>query len=241
MEQDKIEEEINASDFKDTIQDGDDSVIEVNDSISEDSSVSKKKKNKDKKDTETKGSILRDIIVYVIIIVLCLTVVPNYVIRRTEVDGSSMRNTLSNYDNLLVEKISYRFKDPERFDIITFYPYGRDDEEDYYIKRIIGLPGEEIQITGDTIYINGKVLEENYGREPMEDDGIAAEPIKLGKDEYFVLGDNRNHSFDSREEAVGTVKRSEIDGRAIFRLCSFKTKEDGERGSVSFSKFGTIK
>ena len=160
MELDKIEEEINASDFKDTIQDGDDSVIEVNDSISEDSSVSKKKKNKDKKDSETKGSILRDIIVYVIIIVLCLTVVPNYVIRRTEVDGSSMRNTLSNYDNLLVEKISYRFKDPERFDIITFYPYGRDDEEDYYIKRIIGLPGEEIQITGDTIYINGKVLEE---------------------------------------------------------------------------------
>lgn len=241
MGQDTIEEEIKDPNQNDIIQNNDENENVSDSDAPTEISVSDGKKDKEKKDTETKGSLLRDIIVYAIIIVLCLTVVPNYVIRRTEVDGSSMRNTLSNYDNLLVEKISYRFKDPERFDIITFYPYGREDEEDYYIKRIIGLPGEEIQITGDTIYINGKVLEENYGREPMEDDGIAAEPIKLGKDEYFVLGDNRNHSFDSREEAVGTVKRSEIDGRAIFRLCSFETKEDGERGSVSFSKFGTIK
>lgn len=241
MGQDTIEEEIKDPNQNDIIQNNDENENVSDSDAPTEISVSEGKKDKEKKDTETKGSLLRDIIVYAIIIVLCLTVVPNYVIRRTEVDGSSMRNTLSNYDNLLVEKISYRFKDPERFDIITFYPYGREDEEDYYIKRIIGLPGEEIQITGDTIYINGKVLEENYGREPMEDDGIAAEPIKLGKDEYFVLGDNRNHSFDSREEAVGTVKRSEIDGRAIFRLCSFETKEDGERGSVSFSKFGTIK
>lgn len=175
---------------------------------------------------EKKGSFIKELIVYAVIIVLCVTFVPRYVVQRTQVSGISMRKTLENEESLLVEKVTYHFKDPSRFDIITFYPKGRDHKE-YYIKRVIGLPGETVQITGNTVYINGEVLEEHYGREAMQTGGIAEEPIKLGDDEFFVLGDNRNDSIDSRDEDVGIVKRENIDGHAILRI-------------YPFSKFGTI-
>jgi signal peptidase I, bacterial type len=105
----------------------------------------------------------------------------------------------------------------KRFDIIVFYPYGRDSDE-YYVKRIIGLPGETVQIIDGKIYINGEVLEENYGKEPIENPGRAAQPIKLADDEYFVMGDNRNISKDSRYPNVGNVKMKNIGGRAFFRV-----------------------
>lgn len=174
-----------------------------------------------------RGGFLKELLVYAVIIVLCITVVPRYLIQRTQVQGNSMNDNLIDKENLLVEKLTYHFKDPDRFDIITFYPQGREEEE-YYIKRVIGLPGERIQISGNTIYINGKVLEEHYGKEPMTDAGIAEEEIKLGEDEFFVLGDNRNHSMDSRDgEAVGVVKKKNIDGHAVLRI-------------YPFSHFGTL-
>ena len=152
--------------------------------------------------------------------VLCLTwLVIQFVGQRTEVDGSSMEPTLSHGDNLIVDKISYRFRDPERFDIIVF-PF-RYKENTYYIKRIIGLPGETVQIDEQgNIYIDGEKLEESYGREIIkpENIGIAAEPVTLGEDEYFVMGDNRNNSTDSRTEVVGNIRRDEIIGRAWVRV-----------------------
>ncbi len=164
---------------------------------------------------------IKELLIYVAIIVFCATLFPKYVIRRTQVDGNSMETTLQDKDDLIVEKVTYHFKDPDRFDIITFYPKGRNAKE-YYIKRVIGLPGETIQIIGDTIYINGNVLKEYYGLEPMLSGGIAKEPIKLGKDEFFVLGDNRNESRDSRDgESVGVVKKKNIDGHAILRIYPF--------------------
>ena len=164
---------------------------------------------------------LKELLVYLVIIILCVTFVPKYVIQSTQVDGNSMETTLHDEENLIVEKVTYHFKNPDRFDIITFYPKGRNADE-YYIKRVIGLPGETIQIKGNTIYINGKVLKEHYGLEPMVSGGIAEKPIKLGKDEFFVLGDNRNDSIDSRDgESVGVVKRKNIDGHAILRIYPF--------------------
>lgn len=153
--------------------------------------------------------------------VLCLTwLVITFVGQRTEVDGSSMEPMLSNGDNLIVDKISYRFHKPERYDIIVF-PF-QYEENTYYIKRIIGLPGEKIQISEDgAIYINGKVLEESYGREVMEDPGQAEEPIELDDDEYFVLGDNRNASSDSRDPSVGVIHEEDIIGRAWLRIYPF--------------------
>lgn len=155
--------------------------------------------------------------------VLCLTwLVITFVGQRTEVDGASMEPTLYHGDNLIVDKISYRFRDPQRFDIIVFpFQYEKDT---YYIKRIIGLPGETVQIDqAGNIYINGEKLEENYGKEIIKADrvGIAAEPVVLGKDEYFVMGDNRNNSTDSRTELVGNIKRENIIGKAWVRIWPF--------------------
>lgn len=155
--------------------------------------------------------------------VLCLTwLVITFVGQRTEVDGASMEPTLSNGDNLIVDKLSYRFRDPERFDIIVF-PF-KYKEKTYYIKRIIGLPGETVQIDEQgNIYINGEILSESYGREIIrpENVGLAAEPIVLGEDEYFVMGDNRNNSTDSRFAQVGNIKREDIIGRAWVRIWPF--------------------
>lgn len=144
---------------------------------------------------------------------LCIT----YVGQRTEVSGGSMENTLADKDQLIVDKISYRFRDPERFDIIVF-PF-QYQEDTYYIKRIIGMPGETVQIDGNgTIWIDGEVLDESYGREVIKSPGRAGVEITLGADEYFVLGDNRNNSSDSRDPSVGNIKRDEIIGRAWVRI-----------------------
>ena len=149
--------------------------------------------------------------------VLCLTwLVITFVGQRTEVDGSSMEPMLTDGDNLIVDKITYRFASPKRYDIIVF-PF-RYKENTYYIKRIIGLPGETIQIQDGVIYINDEVLTESYGREVMKSSGLAEEPIVLGEDEYFVLGDNRNDSTDSRDPNVGVIHRDEIIGRAWVRI-----------------------
>lgn len=166
---------------------------------------------------KTKG-IIYDLIFYAVLIFVCVYILPNFVLQRTIVDGPSMEDTLHDKDQLYVEKISYRFNALDRFDVIVFYPYGREDKEDYYVKRIIGLPGETVQIIGSDIYIDGELLEENYGKEPIENPGRAAEPITLGEDEYFVLGDNRNNSLDSRSERVGNVKKENIGGRVILRI-----------------------
>lgn len=155
--------------------------------------------------------------------VLCLTwFVIAFVGQRTEVDGSSMEPMLSDGDNLIVDKLTYRFRDPERFDIIVF-PF-KHEQETYYIKRIIGLPGETVQIDElGNIYIDGELLVENYGREIIRSDtvGIARNPVVLGEDEYFVLGDNRNNSRDSRTEIVGNIRRKDIIGRAWLRIWPF--------------------
>ena len=162
-------------------------------------------------------------ILYILFIIGVTYLIITFVGQRTKVDGSSMETTLSDGDNLIVEKISYRFHDPERYDIIVF-PY-RYAEKTYYIKRIIGMPGEKVQIIDGEVYINDKLLGEHYGTEVMANPGIAAQPIVLGEDEYFVLGDNRNHSSDSRDPSVGILKRKDLIGRAWVRIFPFNKME----------------
>ena len=158
--------------------------------------------------------------VYFLVIILLAFLIIKYVGQRTEVVGRSMEPTLEDADNLIVDKITYRFKNPERYDIIVF-PY-RDDSGMYYIKRIIGMPGERVYINerGD-VFVNGDRLEEAYIKDKAEDAGLAANTIQLGEDEYFVLGDNRNNSTDSRSPEVGNVKKDEIIGRAFVRIWPF--------------------
>ena len=166
--------------------------------------------------------IMRELLntaIYLLCVLGAVWLVITFVGQRTEVEGASMENTLHNGDNLIVDKLSYRFHDPERFDIIVF-PFQFQDNT-YYIKRIIGLPGETVQIMDDgSIYINGEKLEENYGMEVIKPEtiGRAAEPIELGDDEYFVMGDNRNNSSDSRTDMVGNIKRENIIEKAWLRI-----------------------
>ena len=175
------------------------------------------------------GKALKEVlstVLYLVVIVLLTFLFVKFVMQRTEVKGSSMEPALQDGDSLLVDKISYRLKAPERFDIIVFpFEY---KEHTYFIKRIIGLPGETVQITGDgTILINGKKLEEYYGREKITDPGRAATPFTLGPDEYFVMGDNRNYSMDGRDPAVGNIKKKDIIGKAWISI-------------YPFSKFGLL-
>jgi len=161
--------------------------------------------------------------IYLLVILGITYLLITYVGQRTIVNGSSMESTLSNNDNLIVNKISYRFSDPERYDIVVF-PY-RYEEDTFYIKRIIGLPGETVQIDEEgVIYIDGEPLDEDYGREVILKDkrGRAVEPVVLGENEYFVMGDNRNHSADSRTTEVGNIKRDEIIGKVWIRIWPFK-------------------
>ncbi len=182
-------------------------------------------KNTDTVETSEKNekSAAREIlgmILYVAAVFAVCFLIITYVGQRTKVEGSSMEPTLSDGDNLIVDKISYRFHSPERFDIVIF-PY-KYENDTFFIKRIIGMPGETVWINNSgEIYINGVLLSENYGLETIEYAGLASTPITLGKDEYFVMGDNRNDSTDSRFDVVGPIKRSEIVGRAWVRIYPF--------------------
>lgn len=155
--------------------------------------------------------------IYLLIVLGLTYLVIMYVGQRTEVNGESMEPTLSDGDNLIVDKITYRFQDPERYDIIVF-PF-KYEKSTYYIKRIIGMPGETIRIDKDgVIYVNDEIVNEYYGREVILDPGIAKNEITLGEDEYFVMGDNRNNSTDSRDPMVGNIDRDDILGRAWLRI-----------------------
>ena len=169
-------------------------------------------------------------IMYCLAALLVAYLIVTYVGQRTVVDGQSMYNTLNDGDNIIVEKLSYTFGDPERFDIIVFPHYDVTKNQDvYYIKRIIGMPGETIQITNGLIYLideNGQKtrLVEEYGFYKgglQMYGGMAATPVTIPEGHYFVLGDNRNNSRDSRDAGVGFVKGEDIMGKAWLRFYPF--------------------
>ncbi|MEG1458560.1 MAG: signal peptidase I [Acetivibrio sp.] len=174
-----------------------------------------------------KKGFFKELLLDILILAVCVLVIPRFVIQRTIVSGSSMESTLHDKDNLLVEKVSYLVGKPDRFDVVVFYPYGKEVNE-YYVKRVIGLPGETIQIIGETIYIDGKILKEDYGKDPITFQGIAGEPLTLGNNQYFLMGDNREISYDSRYEEVGPVEEDLIVGRALVRIWPFDSFGDFE-------------
>ena len=164
--------------------------------------------------------VLKEILstsLYLLFVLCAIYLVINFVGQRTQVQGSSMEPKLSSDDNLIVDKISYRFHDPERFDIVVF-PF-RYEENTFFFFFLIGLPGETIRIDEmGNILIDGNILEESYGKEVIQNPGRAYEEIVLADDEYFLMGDNRNNSTDSRDPSVGNVRRDEIVGRAWLRI-----------------------
>lgn len=153
----------------------------------------------------------------IILVCLLALVIVFYFGRQVKNSGDSMRPAVLDGDIVLVNRMIYDASKPKRGDIIVFKPNGNENARSY-IKRIIGLPGETVQIKGGEIYIDGEKLEEKYETTAIEDAGTASEEITLDGDEYFVLGDNRRNSEDSRMADIGNVKRSEIEGKAWFVL-----------------------
>ena len=135
---------------------------------------------------------------------------------RSNVVGQAMADTLENGDQVLINKFVYVVSNPKAGDVIVFLPNG-NERSHYYVRRVIGVPGDRIQIKNGTVFVNGELYNERIeGIAAMEDGGIASEEILLGDDEYFVLGDNRNNSEDSRYANIGNIKRDYIVGQAWF-------------------------
>lgn len=133
--------------------------------------------------------------------------------QRVSTVGDSMSPVLRNGDIVFVNRIVYNARAPKRGDVIVFKPKGNENAH-YYIKRIIGLPGETVEIVENKIYIDGERLDEEYETTNIDNVGVADGELKLDNDEYFVLGDNRENSEDSRNADVGNVKREYIYGKA---------------------------
>ncbi len=131
------------------------------------------------------------------------------------ISGYSMDSTLTNNDVVMIDKFTYALSEIERFDVIV-YSMGEDKGE--YVKRVIGMPGECIKIANGKVYIDGKVLKDDISADTMLSAGLAENEMLLGEDEYFVLGDNRNNSEDSRFATVGNIKKENIIGKAWFEI-----------------------
>lgn len=135
---------------------------------------------------------------------------------KTNIIGVSMEPSLYNGQKILINRFIYKLMAPKKDDVIVFLPGGNQNAY-YYVKRVVAVPGQKVQIIDGMLYVDG-IPEENEIYDKMEDAGIAENEIVLGADEYFVLGDNRNSSEDSRSGNIGPVGRETIYGKAWFHL-----------------------
>lgn len=163
---------------------------------------------------EKAKEIFKEIRVYLLIIVIVL-LVKTFLVAPIRVNGESMMGTLHDKDIMILDKISYRFSSIKRFDIVVV-----KYNDEYLIKRVIGLPGEKVEYKNNKLYVNGKVLKENFSH--MKTDDFKLDSIgnsKVPKNQYLVLGDNRVNSLDSR--IIGFIKRSQISGKTSFTILPF--------------------
>lgn len=168
--------------------------------------------------------LLKEIIAWSVEIAIVLVmafVLVYFVGLRTSVVGSSMSDTLEAGDEILVNRFVYKVTAPKRGDVIVFLPNG-NKKSHYYVKRVIGVPGDTIQIKNGILYVNGEEYKETPERDKMDEAGLAKEEITVGEDEYFVLGDNRNNSEDSRYANIGNVKREYIIGKVWLIVSPFR-------------------
>ncbi len=168
-------------------------------------------------------NILTDIILKWLTDILVILALAGFIIfflgEKVSVVGNSMAGKIQNGQEILIDKISYELRQVRRFDVIV-YNSELSGEKEQVVRRVIGLPGETVQIVDSTIYINGEELKDTYYKGSFES-GYASSEIKVGKNEYFVLGDNRNLSQDSRFEYVGNINRKDIIGKAWLIISPF--------------------
>ena len=168
---------------------------------------------------EEKSSRVRLVVNWIVDVIVVLSIAWFVVFamgRQLVVSGQSMEPELSQGEVVLMNRIIYHLRKPDRFDIVAFEKDGEKGK--YYIKRIIGMPGETIQIRDGVVYVNDQILEAEDGLRRAALAGLAEHPVTLGEDEYFLLGDNRESSEDSRFANVGNVKAEQIGGIVWFRI-----------------------
>lgn len=178
---------------------------------------------------ETIGQEILSYIKILAVAVIVAFLFTRFIIVNAQVPSGSMENTILTGDRLIGFRLAYLFHEPERGDIVIFkYP---DDESQNFVKRVIGIPGDVIQISNGHVYVNGEQLEENYLREPMNNDGEELTYV-VPADSYFMLGDNRNNSKDSRYWTNTFVSKDKIIAKVSFRYFNVRTK----RFTFSFIK-----
>ena len=143
-----------------------------------------------------------------------------YLFLSVSTSSKSMEPTIEPESTVFIDRIRYNLGETKRFDVIAFSRTGEPEDRDYLIRRVIGLPGEEIQISKGVVYINGKMLDVSGYTSEITSDGIAGDALLLGDDEYFVLGDTPANSEDSRSSTIGAVKKRLIVGKAWFAVKS---------------------
>lgn len=150
----------------------------------------------------------------IIVTIIITFVITHFIILPAVVPSGSMISTLEIGDNLIGNRLAYLFSNPERGDIITFY--APDDESVTYVKRIIGIPGDIVEIKNGMVIVNGIILEEPYLNEPMNKDSYC-KTFEVPENSYFCLGDNRNHSLDSRYWNNPYVKKNKITSKIVLK------------------------
>ena len=168
--------------------------------------------------------IIKEVVTWIIEIAIVLGIAfvfVYYIGLRTSVVGQSMMPVLTNKQEILINRFIYLLTDPKPNDIIVFLPNG-NEKSHYYVKRVVGTPGDTVQIKEGMVYVNGEPFEEAVEMPAILDAELAAEEITLGEDEYFVLGDNRNNSEDSRYANIGNIKKEYMIGKAWFIVSPYE-------------------
>jgi len=168
--------------------------------------------------------LLKEIGLYAIQVIIAVALAFLFVYyfgMRTRIIGNSMQPLFDDGEQILTDKFVYIFGDPKPNDIIVFLPNG-NAKSHYYVKRVVGVPGDRIRIKDGILYVNGERFEEKVDVSTMEYAGLAENEIELDKDEFFVLGDNRNSSEDSRYANIGLVRKEYIVGKCWFRVFPLK-------------------
>ena len=167
--------------------------------------------------TPSAKKVIKEIVIWVLLIVITITasyLTTTNIFLKTIVSGNAMEPTLKEGQVVIVNKLEYYFKSPKRNDVIV-YKQSNKEHSYFEIKRVIGLPGETVKIKNGFVYINDEAIKEKVKTDIISNSGLAEEGVRLDDNEYFVLGDNRNDSEDSRFASVGNILKNEIIGKAI--------------------------
>ena len=151
-----------------------------------------------------------------IVVVIAYTLVRFFGLR-TSVVGNAMAETLENEEQILLNSFVYMVKEPKQGDVVVFLPNG-NEKSHYYVRRVMACPGDSVWIHDGALYVNGEIYNEDISVASIEDPGIAEDEITLENNEYFVLGDNRNNSEDSRMANIGSIHKEHIIGKAWFHF-----------------------